>query len=591
MKRLLSGNEAIAQGAWEAGVRVACAYPGTPSTEVLENLVRFEEVDAEWSPNEKVAFEVAYGAAVGGARSIVSMKHVGLNVAADPLMTSSYAGVNAGFVIYVADDPGMHSSQNEQDTRRFAKFAKVPILELSEPQEALWFVKFAFELSERFDTPVIVRSTTRLSHTRAPVEVGEREDVPLRPYVKDQKKYIMIPAHARRRHEVVEKRIKEISEFSNSLNLHQWIKGDSEIGVITAGVPYLYAREAFKGASFLKLALTWPLPEKLIRKFVESVKKVYVVEELEPFLEEELRLMGVEVEDTSNRSRTGELTVEAVKSVFLGQSLRSREPYPSVPRPPALCPGCPHTGVFWVLGRLKTTVTGDIGCYTLGALPPHNAMDTTIEMGASIGMAFGLEKARGKDFSKKTVAVIGESTFIHSGITGLIDIVYNKGHTNVVIMDNRTTGMTGHQDNPATGRTAKGEETKELDIEKLVRAIGIENVITVDPHDLKHTKRVLQKALDSPEPSVVISKRPCVLLPEERKRTSQLEPMWVNPEECRGEKCKVCLTLGCPAIGWKDGKAVIDPLLCTSCELCMKLCPYKAIKESAPDREVEVGLG
>lgn len=583
MKKFLSGNEALAFGAWEGGVRVACSYPGTPSTEILETLAKFPEIDAEWSPNEKVAFEVAYGAAVGGARSIVSMKHVGLNVAADPLMTSSYAGVNGGFVIAVADDPGMHSSQNEQDTRRYAKFSKIPILEPSEPQEALNYTKFAFELSERFDTPIIVRLTTRLSHSKAPVEIGERLKVPVRPYVKNPSKYIVIPANARKRHVILEKRLKEIAQFSNSIPLHEVIFQDRKIGVITSGVAYLYAREAFRDASFLKLALTWPLPEELIRDFANKVDRIFVVEGLEPFLEEEIRLLGIKVEDTSKRNRVGEMSVTAIRKAFVDPDINLKEQFESVPRPPTLCPGCPHTGVFWVLNRMRTTVTGDIGCYTLGALPPFNAMDTTIEMGDSIGMAFGIEKAQGKEKAKKTVAVIGDSTFIHSGITGLIDIVYNKGHTNIIIMDNRVTAMTGHQDNPATGKTAKGEPTKAIDFEKLVKAIGIEHVEKVDPHDLKHTRRVIQKALDTPEPSVIIAERPCALLPEERKKAAQKEPFWVDAEACKGDKCKMCLTLGCPAIGWRDGHAVIDPLLCVSCGLCMKVCPFDAIKEKCPE--------
>lgn len=577
MKALLSGNEALAWGAYEGGVKVASSYPGTPSTEILETLAKFDEVYAEWAPNEKVAFEVALGAAVGGARALVSMKHVGLNVAADPLMTSTLTGINAGLVIVTADDPGMHSSQNEQDNRYYARMAQIPMLEPSDPQEAHDFVKRAFEISEKFDTPVMIRMTTRISHSKAVVVRGERIERELKPYRKDIKKYVMIPGHARGRHAIVKERFKKLQEFSEECRYHTIELKDRTLGVITSGISYNYAKEVFKDASILKLGM-WPYPKNLIRSFIEKVERVIVIEELEPFIEEELIKMGFEVEGKPYSFRVGELTPRRVREAF-GMEL------PDIPpkmenlflRPPTLCPGCPHIGVFYTLKKMRLTVTGDIGCYTLGALPPLNAMDTTVEMGASIGMAHGLEKARGGEFTKKLVAVIGESTFLHSGITGLMNMVYNKSSGTVIVLDNRTTAMTGHQDNPATGKTAKGEKTKEVEIDKLARALGVEHVITFDPHNLKETRIAIQRAIESDKLSLLISKRPCALLPEERKRWSKAKKMVVNREKCKGDACRNCLELGCPAITWIDGKSYIEPLLCTGCGLCIQVCPYKAI--------------
>jgi len=577
-KVILSGNEAVARGAWEAGVKIATAYPGTPSTEILENAAKYEEIDAQWSPNEKVAFEVALGAAIAGARSMVSMKHVGLNVAADPFFSSSYTGVNAGFVVISCDDPGMHSSQNEQDNRRYAKFAKVPVIEPSDSQEAHDFIKKAFEISEKFDTPVLFRMTTRLSHTKTVVEIGERIEVPLKDYKKTPEKYIILPAHARKRHVVVEERIKALRAYASKCELNRMEINDTSLGIVTSGISYQYAKEVFPDASFLKLGLSWPFPEELFREFYEKVDKVIVIEENEPFLEEEIKFLGyADVEGKKYIPLCGELNPGIVRRGVLGEELPHPEEVKSVKRPPALCPGCPHTGIFYNLWRLKLNVTGDIGCYTLGALPPYNAMDTTICMGASIPNAFGFEKARGKDFAKKTVAVIGDSTFLHTGIPGLMDIVYNRGISTVIIMDNRITAMTGHQDHPGTGRTAKGEPTVQIDMAEVVKALGVKKVYKVDPHKLRETRNVIREAIASDEPAVIISERPCALLPEERKQHAKRPKRKVDPEKCKGEKCLGCIKLGCPAISMKEGKAYISPLLCVGCDLCIQVCPFGAI--------------
>jgi indolepyruvate ferredoxin oxidoreductase alpha subunit len=576
MKKLLSGNEALAHGAYEAGVGVAASYPGTPSSEILETLALFEGVNAEWSPNEKVAFEVAYGASIAGARAIVSMKHVGLNVAADPLMTSSYAGVNAGFVIVTCDDPGLFSSQNEQDNRNYAKFAKIPFVEPSDAQEAHDFVKEAFRISEIFDTPVIIRMTTRVSHTKCPVTLGKREEIALKPYKKNIEKYIMIPAHAAKRHPNVEERLERLREYSEETFLNRIEIRDRRVGIITGGISYHYAREVFRDASILKLGF-WPFPQKLIRSFVEEVDEILVIEELDPFIEETLLLMGIRVRSKPKKFRVGELTPRRVRKAFNLPIKPSPNPVPLFRRPPALCPGCPHIGVFYVLKRMRLTVTGDIGCYTLGALPPLSAMDTTIEMGASVGMAHGFEKARGREFAGRTVGVIGDSTFLHSGITGLMDIVYNKGTSTILILDNRTTAMTGHQDHPGTGKTAKGEKTRAIDLKELVRGLGVGHVKRIDPHNLRETRRSIQEALDREEPSVIIFERPCVLLPDERLRVRERKKMEVKEDICRGETCKNCLELGCPAIQWKGASSHIEPILCIGCKLCIQVCPYGAI--------------
>jgi indolepyruvate ferredoxin oxidoreductase alpha subunit len=464
------GNESVARGAYEAGVKVATAYPGTPSTEITENIAKYNEIYCEWSPNEKVALEVAIGASIAGARSICSMKHVGLNVAADPLFTVSYTGVNGGLVIMVADDPGMHSSQNEQDSRFYARSAKVPMLEPSDSQECLNFVKQAFEVSEKFDTPVIVRLTTRIAHSQSIVELGVTAGNEIKDYKKNFQKYVMMPAMAKKRHIEVEKRMSQLQSFSDQtdLNVIEW--GRKDVGVITSGISYQYAKEVFKDASFLKLGMIYPLPEKLISDFAKQVGKLYVIEELEPFIEDQIRKMGIKVSDKDKLPVIGELSVNLIKEKLFNENKSDKSAIGiQVPgRPPVMCPGCPHRGVFYVLKKLRLNVSGDIGCYTLGALPPTESIDTCICMGASIGVAHGMEKARGQEFARNTVAILGDSTFIHSGITGLIDVIYNKGKSTVLILDNSITGMTGHQHNPATGYTIKGEPTKQVDLVKLV---------------------------------------------------------------------------------------------------------------------------
>ena len=514
MKKLMLGNEAIARGVYEAGATVASAYPGTPSTEITEYIAKYDEIYSEWAPNEKVALEVAIGASVGGVRSTCAMKHVGLNVAADPLFTAAYTGVNGGLVIFVADDPGMHSSQNEQDTRIIARAAKVPVLEPSDSQECKDFTKEAFRISEEYDTPVIVRLTTRVAHSQGLVELGERDDIPIKPYSKDPGKYVMMPAMAKRRHVVVEERLSRLAEFSDSTTLNRIEWGDRKIGVITSGITYQYAKEAFGDASFLKLGMVYPLPEKLIREFAAGVETLYVIEELEPFIENNCLRMGIEVKGKALLPVIGEYSASLIRERVFGQK---QEKYNSIEeeipvRPPVMCAGCPHRGVFYVLKKLKLTVTGDIGCYTLGALQPLESVDTCVCMGASVGMAHGMEKARGRDAARKTVAVIGDSTFIHSGITGLIDIVYNKGTSTVVILDNSITGMTGHQHNPATGFTIKGEPTRQVDLVKLCQAVGVDRVRICDPFDLEEMERIIREETAAEEPSVIIAQRPCALL-------------------------------------------------------------------------------
>jgi indolepyruvate ferredoxin oxidoreductase alpha subunit len=503
------GNESVARGAYEAGVKVATAYPGTPSTEITESIAKYDEIYCEWSPNEKVALEVAIGASIAGARSICSMKHVGLNVAADTLFTVSYTGVNGGLVIMVADDPGMHSSQNEQDSRLYARSAKVPMLEPSDSQECLSFVKEAFEISEKFDTPVIVRLTTRIAHSQSIVEMGEPVNNKIKDYKKDFQKYVMMPAMAKKRHIEVEKRMSQLQCFSNQtdLNVIEW--GRKDVGVITSGISYQYAKEVFGDASFLKLGMVYPLPEKTISDFAKQVDKLYVIEELEPFIEDQIKKMCIEVTGKDKLPVIGELSVNLIKEKLFDEkkSDKSTIDIQSPVRPPVMCPGCPHRGVFYVLKKLKLNVSGDIGCYTLGALPPTESIDTCICMGASIGVAHGMEKARGQEFSRKTVAIIGDSTFIHSGITGLIDIIYNKGNSTVLILDNSITGMTGHQDNPATGYTIKGEPTKQVDLVKLVNAIGVERVKVVDPFNLSELERVVKEETQADEASVIICQR------------------------------------------------------------------------------------
>lgn len=572
MKVLLSGNEAVARGAYEGGCRFAAAYPGTPSTEILENIAKYKDVIyCEWSTNEKVALEVATGASFAGARALAAMKHVGLNVAADPFFSLSYIGSTGGIIIVSADDPGMHSSQNEQDNRHYARSAKMAMLEPSDSQEAKEFTILGFEISEDFDTPLLLRLSTRLCHSKTVVELGERKEVPVKGYEKDIKKRLVLPAHARLRHIYVEERLKKLSKFSEQFEYNKMEFNDKSIGIISSGIAYQYAKEVLPDASYLKLSFTYPLPFKLIEKFSKQVKKLYVIEENDPFLEMEIKAKGINVIGKEIIPITGELNPSIISEAF-GKKRKSVtiKKMPSLsPRPPALCPGCSHTPVFYTLNKLKLTVTGDIGCYTLGALPPLNAIDTCVEMGASLGNAFGMEKVLGEKSDKKIVAVIGDSTFFHSGITPLIDIVYNKGTSTVIILDNRITAMTGHQENPGTGKTLMGEDTVTINPEDIVKACGVKHVFTVDPYNLKELKKVIKREVERKEPSVIIARRPCMLLLIRKREVGK--PFYVDTEECIG--CKICLQLGCPAISMKDEKAYINELFCVGCGVCAQLCP------------------
>lgn len=573
MKKLMLGNEAVARGAYEAGCSVAAAYPGTPSTEITENIAKYDEIYSEWSPNEKVAMEVAIGASIGGARSICAMKHVGLNVAADPLFTVSYTGVNGGLVIMVADDPGMHSSQNEQDSRFYARASKVPMLEPADSQECKDFVKAAFSISEQYDTPVIVRLSTRVSHSQSSVEICDKENYQLKDYVKDANKYVMMPAMARRRHVEVEKRMAALREFSNNSDLNRVEMDSTDVGVITSGVSYLYVKEAMPNASVLKIGVVHPIPEKIIADFAAKVKTLYVVEELEPFFENQILKMGIKVIGKQKLPVMGELSAQIIAEKLLDKKFEtsavSDQPIPV--RPPVMCPGCPHRGMFYVLKKLKLNVSGDIGCYTLGALAPNESIDTCVCMGASIGVAHGMEKARGVEFGKKTVAILGDSTFIHSGITGLIDVVYNKGNATVLILDNSITGMTGHQQNPTTGFTIKGEPTKQVDLELLCKAVGIERVTVVDPFNVKEFEQVVKREIAADEPSVIISQRPCALLKNVKFEGIQK----IDQDKCK--KCRMCMKIGCPAIVDRGEHLEINPALCVGCKLCDKVCSFDAI--------------
>ncbi|HEX3025879.1 MAG TPA: indolepyruvate ferredoxin oxidoreductase subunit alpha [Clostridia bacterium] len=578
MKRLMLGNEAVAHGVRDAGATVVSAYPGTPSTEITENIARFDDVYSEWAPNEKVAAEVAIGASIAGARSFCAMKHVGLNVAADPVFTASYTGVNGGLLITVADDPGMHSSQNEQDSRYYARSAHLPMLEPSDSQECYDFAREAYRISEEFDTPVVLRLTTRIAHSQSLVEQRERDGFQLKPYVKDFRKYVMMPGMARARHLVVEKRDIDLKKFADETGLNRVEMNDTKIGIICSGIAYQYAKEAFPNASFLKLGMVHPLPEKKIAGFAEKVENLIVVEELEPFFEEVIKRLGIPVLGKDRLTLQGELTPAMLRKNFADLAgTQAEEAAPALSaqeipqRPPVMCPGCPHRGAFYVLKKLKLVVSGDIGCYTLGALPPNECMDACVCMGASVGMAHGMEKARGAEFAKNTVAVIGDSTFIHSGITGLIDIVYNKGVSTVIILDNSITGMTGHQDNPTTGFTIKGEPTKQVDLKKLCEAIGVTRVRICDPFDLKAFEQAVKEETAAPEPSVIISQRPCALL----KRVKYGSAFEINSEKCKN--CGSCLKIGCPAIVRKENGMMINDALCCGCGLCESLCAFGAI--------------
>ena len=588
---LLSGNEAIARGAFESGVKVAAAYPGTPSTEVLESLGTYPGAHVEWSPNEKVALETAMGAAFAGARALAVMKHVGVNVAADPLFTLSYTGLRGGLVLVTADDPEMHSSQNEQDNRHYARFAKVPMLEPSDSQEAKDFTRIAFDLSEKFDTPVMLRTTTRVSHSKSIVRLDEPFMPPVKPgLVRDPIKLVMLPANARKRHPVVEKRMEDVGSFAETFpgNRIEW--GDKKVGIITSGISYEYAKEVMPEASFLKLGMVHPLPKGMIKSFASQVERLYVVEELDPFIEEQVRALGMAVEGKSSFPLLGELNPLLVEKGLKNLPPKAKEePFQKLPaRPPIMCPGCPHRGVFSVLNKLKLFVTGDIGCYTLGFLPPLSAIDTCVCMGASIGHAMGLDKALGDEALGKVVAVIGDSTFLHSGITGLLNVAYNRGAVTVIILDNHTTAMTGRQDHPGTGCTLRGEETLSVDLVKLAKALGVKHVKTVNPYDLAAVERVIKKEVQRPEPSVVISRAPCIL--SRRERVVSGKHLSVDSHLCAG--CRSCLRLGCPAVAWvkeegtnvrgkkRKGRAEIDEFLCNGCTLCAQVCKFGAIKGS-----------
>ncbi len=573
MKQLYLGNEAVARGLYEAGVRVASAYPGTPSTEITEAAVKYPEISCEWAPNEKVATEAACGASIAGARSFCAMKHVGLNVAADPLFTMSYIGVNGGMMLAVADDPGMHSSQNEQDSRNYARAAKVPMLEPADSAECKEFTKLAYGLSEEYDTPVILRLTTRIAHSRSIVETEDRQDLPLKEYQKDPAKNVMLPAFAKPKHEKVEARTQALIRYAETTPLNRMELNGSKTGVITAGACYQYVKEAMGDTvNYCKLGLVWPLPEQLLKDFAAQCETVYVVEELDDFIENHCKALGLAVIGKEKFPRCGEFSQKLVKKLLTGEEAKSVALEETIPvRPPVMCCGCPHRGVFYALKREKVYVSGDIGCYTLGASAPLSAMDACICMGASVSALHGYNKARGPEGEKKAVAVIGDSTFIHSGITSLIDIAYNATNSVVIVLDNSITGMTGHQQNPTTGYNIKGDPAAAVDLEALCRAVGIRRVTVVDPYDLKEVTRVLKEELAAEEPSVIISRRPCALL----KYVKHKPALKVEPEKCIG--CKSCLGIGCPAISLREGKAVIDGTQCVGCGVCTTLCPKGAI--------------
>ncbi len=574
MKKLILGNEAVARGLYEAGCSFVSSYPGTPSTEVTEAAAKYEEMYAEWAPNEKVAMESAFGACLAGHRSFCGMKHVGLNVAADPLFTLSYTGVNAGMVICVADDAGMHSSQNEQDSRHYAKASKVPMLEPADSSEALEFTKLAYEMSEKFDTPVIIKMCTRVSHSQSVVETGERVEVS-KPYEKAPGKFIMMPGNAKMRHPIVEKRTADLVEFAETSSVNTLFEGESnEIGIITSSTAFQYVKEVFGNTyPVLKLGMAWPMPARKIKSLADSVKKVVVVEELDGFIEEHCNDLGIKVTGKELFSCIGELSQNIVAEKFgkvieSGKALEDNIPN----RPPVMCAGCPHRGLFYTLAKNKLTVLGDIGCYTLGAVPPLAAIDTTICMGASISGLHGFNKSNNGATDGKSVAVIGDSTFMHSGVTGLINIAYNASNSTVIILDNSITGMTGHQQNPTTGVDLKGDPASKIDLETLCKAVGINRVRVVDPYNLKECNDVIMEELSVAEPSVVISRRPCALL----KYVKHNKPLIVDADKCKS--CKMCMKIGCPAISMVDGKAKIDSTLCTGCGVCEQLCKFDALK-------------
>ena len=570
--KIMLGNEAIARGAYEAGVKVSAAYPGTPSTEISENIVNYPEIYAEWSPNEKVATEVAIGASMSGVRAMASMKHVGLNVASDPLYTVSYIGSNGGLMLVVADDPGLYSSQNEQDTRAIARAALVPVLEPSDSQEAKDFVGEAFRISEEYDTPVILRTTTRLAHSQGLVELKDRVVPDDKPYERDPGKTVMMPGNAIKRHLVVEDRMNRLEKDSSDFAINRAEYGDTKIGFITSGIPYQYVKEVFPEASVLKLGMVYPLPKKLIEEFAAKVDKLYIFEELEPVIEEQVKAWGIECVGKEIFTKQGEYSANLLREKLL-DSPADTKAYPDLPaRPPILCPGCPHRSTFSVLKKLKLHAAGDIGCYTLGAVPPLSVIDTTVCMGSSISTLHGMEKAKGKEYIKNWVAVIGDSTFMHTGVNSLINMVYNQGTGTVIIMDNSTTGMTGHQDHAATGKTLKGEEVPAISIYKLCQSIGVKNVVEVDVFDIQKFEQVVKEEVAKDEVSVIIACGPCALL-KGMKFPNKCVP---DPEKCK--KCGACLKPGCPALTKnEDGTISIDETMCNGCGLCTRLCPFGAI--------------
>lgn len=574
-KRILLGNEAIARGAYEAGVKVSSAYPGTPSTEVSENVVKYDEVYAEWAPNEKVAMEVALGASIAGVRSMCAMKHVGVNVAADPLYTAAYTGVKGGLVLVAADDPGMYSSQNEQDSRMVARAAMVPVVEPADSAEAKEFMKYAYDLSEKYDTPIILRTTTRLSHSQGLVELQERVEPEDIAYERDAAKFVMMPGNAIKRHLFVEDRLKRMAEDANTMPINKVEYNDLSVGFITSGIPYQYVKEAMPNASVLKLGLVNPLPKKLIEEFASKVDKLYIFEELEPVIEEQVKAWGIsKAVGKEIFTVQGEYNAEMIREKVLGEPTDADKPAAVPPRPPILCPGCPHRSVFTVLKKLKIHGAGDIGCYTLGAVAPLSVIDTTICMGASISTLHGMEKAKGKDYIRNWVAVIGDSTFMHTGINSLVNMVYNQSTGTVIILDNSTTGMTGHQDHAATGKTLKGEIVPAINIYNLCKSLGIENVYEVDAFNQKELEEVIKRETAREAVSVIITKAPCALLKGVKF------PFKCRPVSDKCKKCGACLKPGCPALTKnEDGTISIDETMCNGCGLCMQLCKFSAIEQ------------
>ncbi len=567
MKKLAIGNYAVARGAYEAGVTVSSAYPGTPSTEVTEFLAKYPEVKAEWAPNEKVALEVAIGASIAGARSIAAMKHVGLNVAADPLFTSAYTGVNGGLVVVVADDPGIHSSQNEQDSRYYAMSAKLPMLEPADSEEARAFTRLAYALSEQYDTPVLLRLTTRVAHSQSYIEEQPRDEVPVRPYVKDAAKYVMMPGNAKRKRVELESRLAAIARGFNALDCNRAEYRDTSTGVVCAGITYQYVREALPDASVFKIGTVYPVPVEAVRAFAARVKRLIVIEEMDGFIETALKAAGIACEGKSLFPHYGEIQTGEIRRVLCGAAAVKAEE--AVPRPPVLCPGCPHRGVFYVINKLKLNVMGDIGCYTLGAVAPLSAVDAVVCMGASIGMTIGAEKARGREFAEKTLAVIGDSTFVHSGITGLIDAVYNNLNTKILILDNSTTGMTGHQPHPGTGRNIYDEPAYKLDYRRIAEACGVPNIAEFDSYDLAAAEKTIREQMKKPGVSLMIARQPCALIVKDRKPPYAINDKCVN--------CKMCVRLGCPAIVNRPDGPEIDFTMCVGCGVCAEVCKVGAI--------------